>query len=73
MGDVKPASELRDRVPCPLPRAPGRRFTPTTGARWLGPDFWGGETEDCPDLALYTTALVAMDETTERQTDIHHY
>lgn len=46
MRDVKPASELRDRVPCPLPgtRPPlARRFTPTTELL-LAPDLWGETT-----------------------------
>lgn len=47
MREVKPASELRDRVPWPLPRhpaAPCPSFYPNYGARSLAPDFWGGDT-----------------------------
>lgn len=63
MREVKPASELRDRVPCPLPRhpaAPCPSFYPNYGARSLAPDFWGGRHEFVRIWALYTTALVAI-------------
>lgn len=50
MRDVKPASELRDRVPCPLqgtprhPAAPCPSFYPNYGAS-AGPGLLGGDDE----------------------------
>lgn len=65
--DVKPASELRDRVPwlsaAQRARPPlARRFTPTTELAGWARTFGRGRLEIVRAWAIYTTALVAIVE-----------